>query len=81
MMSMLLTVQPALSVALAAVIFGESPSALQLFGVVLILAALLAARRPGRALDDELPIGSDLMRPADAAGFGAGAASIVAPDD
>jgi drug/metabolite transporter (DMT)-like permease len=81
MMSMLLTVQPALSVALAAVIFGESPSALQLFGVVLILAALLAARRPGRALDDELPIGSDLMRPADAAGFGAGAASSVAPDD
>jgi drug/metabolite transporter (DMT)-like permease len=81
MMSMLLTVQPALSVALAAVIFGESPSALQLFGVVLILAALLAARQPGRALDDELPVGSDLMPPADAAGFGVGAPSIVAPDD
>src|ERR1700735_4874870 len=67
MMSMLLTVQPALSVALAAVIFGESPSPLQVFGVVLILTALLAARQRGRALDDELPIGSDLMRPADAA--------------
>ncbi len=41
--SLLLTVQPVGSVALAAVIFGESPSALQLLGVILILTALLAA--------------------------------------
>ena len=41
--SLLLTVQPVGSVALAAMIFGESPSALQLAGVALVLAALLAA--------------------------------------
>ena len=81
MTSMLLTVQPALTVALAALIFGETPSPLQLVGVVLVLAALLAARQRGRALDEELPVGSDLMRPADAAGFAAGAPSIVASDD
>jgi drug/metabolite transporter (DMT)-like permease len=43
--SMLLTVQPVGSVALAALIFGESPSPLQLVGVVLVLAALVAAGR------------------------------------
>jgi drug/metabolite transporter (DMT)-like permease len=43
--SVILTVQPLGSVALAAVIFGESPSALQLMGVALILAALLTAGR------------------------------------
>ena len=37
--------QPVGSVALAALIFGESPSPLQLSGVVLVLAALLAASR------------------------------------
>ncbi len=41
--SLLLTVQPVGSVALAAAIFGEAPSALQLVGVGLVLAALLAA--------------------------------------
>ena len=41
MTSLLLTVQPVGSVALAALIFGESPSPLQLAGVVLVLAALL----------------------------------------
>jgi drug/metabolite transporter (DMT)-like permease len=46
--SILLTVQPVGSVALAALIFGEDPSALQLSGVVLVLAALLAASRPGQ---------------------------------
>jgi drug/metabolite transporter (DMT)-like permease len=45
--SVLLTVQPLGSVALAALIFSESPSALQLVGVGLILAALLAAGRSG----------------------------------
>jgi drug/metabolite transporter (DMT)-like permease len=43
--SLLLTVQPVGSVALAALIFGESPSALQLVGVVMILSALLTATR------------------------------------
>ncbi len=47
--SLLLTVQPVGSVALAALIFGESPSVLQLAGVVLILAALLAASGSGGA--------------------------------
>jgi drug/metabolite transporter (DMT)-like permease len=45
--SVLLTVQPVGSVILAALIFGESPSLVQLAGVVLVLVALLAAtRRP-----------------------------------
>ncbi len=49
--SLLLTVQPVGSVALAALIFGESPSALQLTGVVMVLAALLVATSPsGRGL-------------------------------
>jgi drug/metabolite transporter (DMT)-like permease len=46
--SLLLTVQPVGSVALAALIFGESPSALQLAGVVAVLMALISATRPGR---------------------------------
>ncbi len=47
--SLLLTVQPIGSVALAALIFSESPSSLQLFGVVLVLGALITATRPRRA--------------------------------
>jgi drug/metabolite transporter (DMT)-like permease len=46
--SLLLTVQPIGSVALAALIFSESPSALQLFGVAMVLTALLIATAPGR---------------------------------
>jgi drug/metabolite transporter (DMT)-like permease len=46
--SLLLTVQPVGSVALAAVIFGESPSLLQLVGVLMVLAALLVATGPRR---------------------------------
>jgi drug/metabolite transporter (DMT)-like permease len=49
MTSLLLTVQPVGSVALAALIFSESPSPLQLAGVALVLAALLVATRPSRA--------------------------------
>jgi drug/metabolite transporter (DMT)-like permease len=45
--SLLLTVQPVGSVVLAAVIFGESPSALQFVGVALVLGALLTATAPG----------------------------------
>ncbi len=41
--SVLLTIQPVGSVALAALIFGESPTGLQLVGVVLVLAALVIA--------------------------------------
>jgi drug/metabolite transporter (DMT)-like permease len=56
MTSILLTVQPIGSVALAALILGESPSPLQLCGVALILAALLTA---GRARSpDVLPEGA-----------------------
>ena len=43
MTSLLLTVQPIGSVAAAAVIFGESPSALQLLGVAVVLGALVVA--------------------------------------
>jgi drug/metabolite transporter (DMT)-like permease len=46
--SLLLTVQPVGAVALAAMIFGESPSVMQLAGVALVLAALLTATRPVR---------------------------------
>jgi len=48
--SVLLTLQPLCSVGLAALIFGESPSPLQLVGVALVLAGLLVAGRgaPGR---------------------------------
>jgi drug/metabolite transporter (DMT)-like permease len=48
MTSVLLTVQPVGSVALAALIFAESPSGLQLLGVLLVLAALVAAGRSRR---------------------------------
>ncbi len=41
--SVLLTVQPVCSVGLAALIFGESPTVIQLGGVVLVLVALLTA--------------------------------------
>ncbi|HZU61955.1 MAG TPA: DMT family transporter [Solirubrobacteraceae bacterium] len=44
--SLLLTVQPVGSVALAALILGESPSPLQLGGVALVLGALLVATAP-----------------------------------
>jgi drug/metabolite transporter (DMT)-like permease len=46
--SVLLTVQPVGSVALAALILTESPSGLQLVGVGLVLAALLTAARTGQ---------------------------------
>ncbi len=49
MTSLLLTIQPVGSVALAALIFTESPSGLQLAGVAMVLAALLVATRPARA--------------------------------
>lgn len=44
--SLVLCVQPVGSVALAALILGESPSALQLIGVAVVLGAVLAATRP-----------------------------------
>jgi drug/metabolite transporter (DMT)-like permease len=46
--SLLLTVQPIGSVALGALIFGESPSSLQLVGVLVVLAALVTATLPQR---------------------------------
>ncbi len=48
--SLLLTVQPVGSVALAAVIFGEAPSALQLAGVMLVLGGLIVATLPEEVL-------------------------------
>ncbi len=45
--SLLLTIQPVGSVALAALILGESPSGLQLLGVALVLGALITATGPG----------------------------------
>jgi drug/metabolite transporter (DMT)-like permease len=64
--SLLLTIQPVGSVALAALIFAESPSGLQLAGVAMVLAALLVATRPARAArrahraaDLPEPVGAD----------------------
>jgi drug/metabolite transporter (DMT)-like permease len=48
--SLLLTVQPVGSVLLAALIFAESPSALQLLGVAAVLAGLLVVTAPRRLL-------------------------------
>jgi drug/metabolite transporter (DMT)-like permease len=45
--SLVLCVQPVGSVGLAALILGESPSALQLLGVAVVLAAVITATRPG----------------------------------
>jgi drug/metabolite transporter (DMT)-like permease len=47
--SLLLTVQPVGSVALAALIFDESPTGLQLLGVLLVLTALIGATWSRRA--------------------------------
>jgi drug/metabolite transporter (DMT)-like permease len=44
--SLLLSIQPVGSVALAALIFGESPSALQLLGVAIVLGAVIVASTP-----------------------------------
>ena len=46
--ALLLTVQPVGSVALAALIFGETPTAVQLVGVMLVLVGLLVATAPRR---------------------------------
>ncbi len=48
MTALLLTVQPVGSVVLAALIFSESPSSVQLVGVTLVLLALLVATAPLR---------------------------------
>ena len=52
--SLLLTVQPVGSVALAALILGESPTPLQLGGVALVLCGLLVATAPRRRLAEYL---------------------------
>jgi drug/metabolite transporter (DMT)-like permease len=61
--SLLLCVQPVGSVALAAVIFSEAPTALQLVGVALVLGAVLTATAPiGRDLRPRVAVA--LRRPA-----------------
>ena len=53
--SVTLTVQPVGSVALAVLILGEAPTALQLVGVAVVLAALIIATAPGvRALPEQV---------------------------
>lgn len=53
--SLLLMIQPIGSMVLGAIIFGESPSDLQLLGVVLVMGAVLFATRPGRQLSGRDP--------------------------
>jgi drug/metabolite transporter (DMT)-like permease len=62
MTSLLLTIQPVGSVALAAAIFAESPSAFQLIGVAMVLGALLTATSPTRMTRS--PRRTDLPEPA-----------------
>jgi len=74
MTSLVLTVQPVGTVALAALILGESPSGLQLVGVVVILAAMMVATRPvsrARLSEQVLRLRSDQRR---------GAGSVVGND-
>jgi drug/metabolite transporter (DMT)-like permease len=53
--SLTLTVQPVGSVALAALILGEAPTALQLIGVAVVLGAVVTATAPGvRALPEQV---------------------------
>jgi drug/metabolite transporter (DMT)-like permease len=73
--SMLLTMQPIGSVALAALIFRESPTDLQLGGVALVLAALIVA---GRARRREMAVPEPV--PAPSPGAPAQAASSVDAD-
>jgi drug/metabolite transporter (DMT)-like permease len=56
--ALLLTFQPIGSVAIAAVVLGESPSALQLVGVAVVLVALLGASLGRRQLDQPLSASS-----------------------
>jgi drug/metabolite transporter (DMT)-like permease len=63
--SLLLTVQPVGTLALAALILGESPSGLQLIGVAVVVAALLVASRPqarARLPEKVLRLGPDQRR-------------------
>ncbi len=74
--SLILAVQPVASVALAALILGESPSGVQLIGVAVVLSAVLVATRPparARALLSEqvLRLRADQSR---------GAGSVVGGD-
>jgi drug/metabolite transporter (DMT)-like permease len=50
MTSLMLVIQPVGSVALAALILGESPSAVQLLGVAVVLSAVVVATRPATRL-------------------------------
>jgi drug/metabolite transporter (DMT)-like permease len=53
--SLTLTVQPVGSVALAVLILGEAPTALQLVGVVVVLSAVITATAPGvRGLPEQV---------------------------
>jgi drug/metabolite transporter (DMT)-like permease len=69
--SLLLTVQPVGSVALGALILAEAPSALQLVGVAVVLAALLGATRPRGWEDPSAAAGTRLAPPPDQAIAGA----------
>ena len=62
--SLLLMIQPIGSLLLAALIFAERPSALQLAGVLLVLGAVVYATRPVSETDHVRVRGSALPRPA-----------------
>jgi drug/metabolite transporter (DMT)-like permease len=72
--SLLLCVQPIGSVALGALIFGESPDALQLLGVAIIIGVVVYATSSGRSAKQVVDLGTDQR-----GGAGAVAAEQVPP--
>ena len=80
--SLLLTIQPVASVALAALIFGESPSWLQLVGVAVVLAAVVGATRPpGTGAAIRRPFSRKRYAIAGASGSRSSAASMSASEN
>lgn len=57
--SLLLLLQPAASILLAAVVLGERPTVLQLSGAVLVCTGVLAASRATRPRLQRDPVGDD----------------------
>jgi drug/metabolite transporter (DMT)-like permease len=76
--SLLLMFQPLGTVAFAALILGESPSALQLAGVAVVLVALIAATYRGRAL---VPVRQRAYAIAGASGRRSSAAAMSASEN
>ena len=78
MTSMLLTFQPVATVILAAIIFSESPSPIQLVGVGLVLVALMSVGRSLKGASVEPPASLDVVESVAGAAVDEGAAEPLA---